>query len=277
MSYILINDKLEKAEEHPLLLNRGFLYGDGFFETMRIYDGMPLWLDLHQERIEISLKNLKMRMSPFLVKRNFTRLIWNLIEANKVDNGRLRLNIFRDAEGYYRPSANDVSIIASVEQLDMPLYHLNIDGLYVDVSEEVELHANYLASVKSFGRLNQVLASLEAKERGLDDLLIRNSAGNIAEATSSNIYVIKGDVAKTPPMTEGAIFGIMRSVIMKRLNKIGLQQKIKALTLSDFAEADEIWLTNSIKGIQWVAGFRQKRYFCDKAKEMTALLQDSVV
>jgi len=277
MSYLLINDELKKASEHELLLNRGFLYGDGFFETMRVYDGMPLWLDLHQERIEMTLKNLKMKRSPFLEPRRFSRLIWDLIEANEVTNGRLRLNVFRDADGYYMPTANDVMIVAKAEQLDMPLYHLNIDGLYVDIAEQVEIHANYLNSVKSLGCQTQIMAAIEAKERGLDDLLIRNSKDNIAEAISSNIYLIRGNEAITPPMTEGAVFGIMRAVIQKRLPQIGLDLVIRPLTLADFTDAEEIWLTNSIKGIQWVAGLRKKRYYSDKAKLMTEVLQKSVV
>lgn len=277
MSYILINDEILKQEKFPKLLNRGFLYGDGFFETIRVYDGLPLWLDLHQERIDISLEKLQMKKSPFLFKRQFSRLIWDLIESNKVTNGRLRINFFRDAEGYYLPLANDTSIVATVEQLEMPLYHLNIDGLYVELSEEVELHQNYLSSLKTFGRVNQVLASLEARKRGFDELLLKNSAGNVAEAISSNVYLIKGKEAITPPMTEGAVFGIMRSVIMPRLKEIGLELSVRPFDMTDFAEADEMWLCNSVKGIQWVAGFRKKRYFCDKAKQMTNLLQASVV
>lgn len=277
MSFLIHNDKLVNSSEHEILLNRGFLYGDGFFETIRVYDSMPLWLNLHEERIEMTLEKLKMKKSPFLAKSQLSKLLWDIIEANKVDNGRLRLNVFRDSEGYYLPKSHDTSLLISAEQLSKPLYELNHDGLFMGLSEEVELPQNFMSSLKTFGRLNQVLASIEAQERGFDDLFVKNTAGNIAEATSSNVIVINGNLAITPPKSEGAIFGVMRSVVLKNMKKLGLDHKIRPITSGDLLHADEIWLTNSVRGIQWVAGYKDKRFFCNLAKKMSLILQQSVM
>ena len=119
-----------------------------------------------------------------------------------------------------------------------------------------------------------ILASIKAAESGLDDLLISNEKGGILESSSSNLFVVSNGVLYTPGLDEGCLAGTMRMLIINLALKNGIKVYECNILPQNLLAADEIFLTNAIKGITWVSGYRTKRYFNNMSKKMTAILNE---
>jgi branched-chain amino acid aminotransferase len=104
------------------------------------------------------------------------------------------------------------------------------------------------------------LAALYTKEKKLNDCLVLNSNGNIADSTIANVFIIKDGVVFTPSLSEGCISGVMRRFLIEKLRSTDFELREEALAIKNLEEADEVFLTNAIKGIRWVKQFRYKIY-----------------
>jgi branched-chain amino acid aminotransferase len=142
----------------------------------------------------------------------------------------------------------------------------------IDVYEEQYKASSTLSNIKSGNSLIYVLASQYAVANRLDDALILNQHGRIAEATSSNLFWIKNGIISTPPLGEGPVAGIMREVVMELAQKQGLLVQEKELTIDELLIADECFLTNALNGITIVNKFRDK----EMEHEITSLLQRDI-
>ncbi|MES2629961.1 MAG: aminotransferase class IV [Bacteroidota bacterium] len=242
--------------------NRAFMYGDGLFETIRVVNGVPCFFSDHFVRLTEGMKALKMEVPP-----NFTeaRLMENcrlLIQKNNFTKGcRIRLTVFRNPGGFYLPEDNNISYTLVSKAVENDSYVLNDVGLAIDVYTDLKKPINRLANFKTLNTQLFVMASLDAKEKVLNDMLILNEKGNVIETTTSNIFLVSNGVLYTPSLEEGCLAGVMRMQIIN----LALQSKLKvyecALTPQRLLGADEIFITNTAKGIQWVNRYRAKRFY----------------
>jgi len=145
---------------------------------------------------------------------------------------------------------------------------MNKNGLRIDFSEEVIIYPNELTSIKTLNALPYILAAKEAKERKLDELILLNNHQGLVEATSSNIFLVKKQDIYTPPISEGCLDGVMRSKVIEIAKKLDFKMIEIPLKKEALLVADEIFLTNSIKKIQWVGSFGKKRYFNRISKQL---------
>ncbi len=243
--------------------NRVFRYGDGVFETIRLENGKILWAEKHYQRLKKSAGVLKMNFPAGFSLEQFTTELLRVYQKNHPDGGpaRARLAMFRKEGGYYAPATNEVSFFIETVSLEKTGFYLNKKGLLIDIYPDTAKPVNRLSPLKSSNSLLFVLAGIFCKERKLDDCLIINEAGNFAEASSSNIFLVKGRELQTPSLDQGCVEGVMRSVILDIAHREGLPTREKKIDIADILQADELFLTNSIKGIAWVLGFRQKRFY----------------
>jgi aminodeoxychorismate lyase len=242
--------------------NRAFRYGDGFFETIRCIQGKPLWMSQHFERITKSARILKFKLSEEADVEFYSRNISRLLEVNgHMAGARVRLSIFRDAGGFYRPDGDQSAFLIESIPLENEKYQLNKQGLVAGVFDEIRKPVSPLGNIKSSNALVYILASVYAREQGWNDALILNSDGHIAEATSSNIFVVKDGRIHTPDLTQGCVEGVMRGVILNILSKAGYSIHECSLLPQDLLDVDEVFLSNTINGVQWVKGFEHKRYY----------------
>ncbi len=253
--------------------NRAFQYGDGFFETIRVCNGMPQHLDLHWNRVAKSLQAHKIEKP-----NGWNALAWqatleSLCKANEVhDGGRLRVSFFRMAGGRYTPQTNALEWVAEVEPLHSNAYALNEKGLSVDVYPDMKKLNGPLANFKNTSALLYVQASLWAREKELDDALITNTAHSIIESTRSNLFLVSNRVLYTPGLESGPIGGVMRAAVINLALEEGFKVYECNISPGEMLRADELFLTNAIRGIQWVASYRTKRYFNSTAKSLIELL-----
>lgn len=243
--------------------NRAFRYGDGLFETMRWMDGDIRFLQHHLERLHQGMRMLKLespeRFSEHVVRSRAAELI----KKNGLENHhvRIRLQVYRGGGGLYSPQQNSAGYIMEVSKLDPDdVKHRKI-GLIVDVYDEFKKPYSELSKLKSSNALVYVMAGLYRTRNGLDDVLLLNQEGFLCESLSSNVFISYDKKLYTPAISEGCIDGVMRKVVIDLAIDSGLDVIEAQISPNILREADEIFHTNAIHGVQWVMGYKQKRYF----------------
>ena len=276
-----INFNGELVSEERILFNkikRAFNYGDGFFETIRIVNGKPIFIERHFKRIVIGLKHLKINYSK---KFNLNFLSDNISELININNiksgGKIKVYIFRSGMGTYKPTTNDICFIIESLKVENNLYKLNHKGFLVDVFKDYKKQINYLSSFKSSSSLLYVLASLHSIDNHLDDSLILNENNEIIESSNSNIFILLDNKIITPPLNSGCISGIMRIELMNIINDIGFTVLERKIVSDDLLNSKEIFLSNVVSGINWVGGYKQTRYYNTLSKKIIKELNKKLV
>ena len=273
MSFINYNGEILSQSALLTTNNRAFRYGDGLFESIRSFEGNIPFLEQHLSRLTQGMKILGYNVCDCLSGNNLLAQITALLNKNDIKNSaRIRLTVFRKDGGLYASEDNDFNYIIEVQEMEHPIYSLQTKGLIVGIAKNIEKPINQLSDLKTANALLMVLAANQAKKKSWDDALILNNMGNIAEATSSNLFIIKGQTIFTPPIEDGAMNGIMRQQIAHIVKQSDYKLRVTSLQSKDIEEADEIFLTNAIRGIIWVVGFGKKRFFNKAAKKLTILL-----
>jgi len=255
--------------------NRGHLYGDGVFESIRIIRGRPVNLTNHIIRMLEGAEKIKMRPPSYFNESFFADKISELLQKSGIsEGGKCRISLDRAMGGTFSPESNEVEFFIEVYPLQSNSFKLNQRGLEVDLFMDMKKPKNSLSNYKTKNGLIYILAAIAAKEKGLDDFLISNDQGGILEGTSANIFVVSNGVLYTPGLEEGCLAGTMRMQVINMALKNGIKVYECNVLPQNLLVADEIFLTNAIQGIVWVSGYRTKRYFSNTSKKLIALLNE---
>jgi len=261
MNSICFNGKFVAAEEPVLIAsNRGYRYGDGLFETMKVVKGVIALEAFHFERLLNGLALLKLETPKLFTKEKLQQEILSLCKKNNCEKlARVRLSLFRGNGGLYDEDKKAQYII-ECWPLPESVNKLNENGLVIGIYPDAKKSCDQFSNLKSANFLVYSMAAQFVEENKWNDGLVLNTAGNIADSTIANIFIIKNGNVLTPPLTEGCVNGVMRRYVMERLKVAGIRCKEKSLAVDDVTDADEIFLTNAIKGISWVKQFNDKVY-----------------
>jgi branched-chain amino acid aminotransferase len=263
VTYLNFNGSILPSD-HPIFEahNRGFRYGDGLFESMRFLKGKLKFPEMHIDRIQKGMKLLKFDNYSLIDTWFIREKTEELIKRNKVGaDARIRLTIFRDSGGFYTPDSNKFAYLLELHKLDDSQYVLNKKGLIIDVYDEVPKPVNILSNSKTSNALIYVLAGIYKNQNALDEVLILNQNGFLCESVSSNVFVVYDRKLYTPALNEGCIAGVMRQVVMRLAKENDIELVEAQINPDILNEADEVFLTNAARGIQWVMGYNHKRYF----------------
>ncbi|RYG14978.1 MAG: 4-amino-4-deoxychorismate lyase [Chitinophagaceae bacterium] len=273
-NFILVNEEFVNAEQ-PVLksTNRGFKFGDGIFESMRMCNGKLQFAELHADRLRAAMKAIKLDGYALFDDYFLKQKTAELARKNKFNgNVRFRLSIYRDGEGLYTPLSNKAAYVLESAALTSANYELNQKGLIIDVYDEITKPINKLSNYKTTNALLYVMAGLYQKQHRLDEAIILNQNGFLCESTSSNVFVLYENQIYTPAISEGCVAGVMRSVVLNlaKMNDIPL---IEAQISPEILKAaEEVFVTNASAGVRWVMGYGKKRYFNEMAKTITSFL-----
>ncbi|TDQ06887.1 branched-chain amino acid aminotransferase [Pedobacter metabolipauper] len=274
--YILHNDEFIENNQ-PILTaqNRGFRYGDGLFESMRICNGKLKFAEQHADRLKAGMQALKIDGGNLLDEYFLRQKTAELCKKNRFkDNARFRLSVYRAGEGLYTPDQNKCGYVLEGSALTESSYELNKKGLIVDVYDELTKPVDKLSNYKTSNSLLYVMAGLYKKQYSLDEAFILNQNGFLCESISSNVFVVYNKQIYTPALSEGCIAGVMRGVVMgiAKSNDIPLiEAQINPEVLK---EAEEVFVTNAVGGIRWVMGYGRKRYFNEMSKLLSHKLNE---
>lgn len=234
------------TDAHISVTDRGFLLCDGLFETIPIYGGQVFDLDAHLERLASGLTVLKFAGSVDLVK--LRAAITDYAAAGGVAQAVLRLTATRGTgpRGLLPPTSPEPTLLMTLSPMP-PLTAAPLSLQVATVTRRNEFSP--LSRIKALPYLDNVLALQEARDHGADEALMLNTQGRIACASAANVFVLCGSRLETPPISDGALPGIMRASVLALAPKLGLVPVESSLILEDLAGADEVFLTNSIRQI----------------------------
>lgn len=257
--FFTCNDKIYKEGTSVITPdNRSLRYGDGLFETIKTINGKMQLRDYHFERLFAGMDLLQFEIPRYFTVKYLEDKIAELCKKNQHNNfARVRLMIFRGDGGLYDADNFPNYIIQtwSIEQAN----ELNSNGLIIDIYQDTKKHCDKFANIKSNNFLPYIMAALHAKQLKVNDCIVLNNFDRIADTTIANIFIIKDKIIYTPPLTEGCVAGVARRLIIEKFSS---KFKIieKQLSIEELQNGDEVFLTNSIKGIRWVKQFRNTMY-----------------
>jgi len=270
--YIWINGDLINSET-PVIgaNNRSFLYGDGVFETIHAFGTQGRNINLHLARLRRGMQTLNIEIPSFLDESMLSKEITRMLNKNRMfGSARVRLTVYRKDGDKYLPENNGAGIVIEADPLDLKMYELNSKGFTIEIYQDIKKPINPLSSIKSCNSLHYILAGIFQKNSNVNDCLLINEHGRIAEAVSSNVFIVKGDNIYTPASSEGCIPGIMRDIVIKVAPTLGLKVNNQVgIPIQTLFDCDEVFLTNTVTGIRWVVAFRQQRYFNKVSKLLT--------
>jgi branched-chain amino acid aminotransferase len=274
----MINGLLSDGAEGDFLsTNRAFKLGDGFFETIRIMDGtIPFW-DVHFKRIKATCSALNLELSPVFesafLKKSLLQLMYN---QNIDQGGRLRLTIFREGGGAYTPETNRAGYIAEVVPYFPNQFVVSDRGASLGTFTEMRKMPSKLSRFKLMGNHVSLQAATWAKSEGYSEAILLNASDRIAETTSGNIFTVKAGKVKTPSLKEGGVAGVMRMTIINLCLQHGIPVYEADMDERDILDAEEVFFTNAIVGIQWVTSFKHKRFYHKLSDRLVSRLNDLV-
>src|ERR1700737_3883489 len=247
VSQIYVDGKFyAEADAKVSVFDHGLLYGDGIFEGIRFYNGRVFRLEEHNDRLWDSARSICPEIP--MSKREMTQALLETIRQNDLRDGYIRQIVTRGVGNLglnpaqcERPSV--IIIATTIALYPESLYQKGLTVVTVPTRRTNPAALN--PAVKSLNYLNNVMARIEANLAGADEALMLNGAGNVAECTADNVFVIKRGQIFTPPITAGALRGITRNVVFEIAAELGLKITETDITRHDVFIADECFLTGT--------------------------------
>ncbi len=270
---INFNGSILSKDANVLTQNRAFLYGDGVFETVKIINNKILFLEDHYFRLMSSMRVVRMEIPMNFTMEYFEEQILTVVNANSLSaSSRARITVYRNDGGYYLPLHNTVSFLINAVALENVSYSFEKQHYEVDLYKDFYITKQLLSSIKSTNKIINITGSIFADENGLDNCLLLNDSKNVVEALQGNIFMLLGTKLITPPVSEGCLNGVMRKQILNMAKKIeNLEIVEEVISPFDLQKADELFITNVIKGIQPITQYRKKSF---ATKVSTQLLEE---
>lgn len=240
--------------------NRGLRYGDGLFETIKYKNGQLVLLDEHFARLWKGLKLLSFQPSKLFNPDLLEKEIITLLQKNRQEHARVRLSVIRGNGGLFDTKDHAPHYIIQSWPLEQTGEKLNENGLQLCIYPDAKKSIDSFSNLKHNNFLPYLMAALHAKKEQCNDAIVLNSEGNICDTSIANLFMIKDNRVYTPSLDQGCIAGVMRNFINNQLSILGCPLVETSITTEALLEADEVFLTNSIYNMRWVAGIGSKKY-----------------
>jgi branched-chain amino acid aminotransferase len=241
---VYIDDKYYSKNEAKIsVYDHGFLYGDGVFEGIRVYDGYVFKLEEHLNRLYNSAKSIALKIP--LSKKEFREAILETIRRNNLKDAYVRVVVTR---GYGDLGLNPTkcikpSVVIITDSM-APLYE-GINATAIVAATRRNNPDVLDPQIKSLNYLNNILAKIEANRAGVDEAIMLNQNGIVCEGTSDNIFIVKKGVLITPPLSDGALGGITRDTVIELARELKIPVEERSMTIHEVLGADEAFLTGT--------------------------------
>lgn len=264
------------SETKLSLANRGYMYGDALFETIRYANGQLLFWEDHYFRLMAGMRILRMQIPMDFTPENLQEQIIACINANSIAKSvvRIKMTVFRDATGFYTPDNNSIGYTIAVNKIDSPPFYTIPENSYeVELFKDHFVAPDLISTLKTNNKIVNVLGSIFAKENSYQNCLLLNSDKKVLEALNGNLFLVKGTTIKTPPLLDGCLRGVLRKQLIELIKK-NKDYTIQELSISPFElqKADELFVTNVIQGIVPITKFRKKEYTAVVSKRLLGQL-----
>lgn len=272
--YFHLNGTLILSQHcHIPATDRSYLLGDGLFETILVKNGQPAYLPEHLDRLRASCTAFAYKTP---TTEELSTAIRSVIAANSLEIGSVRLTLSPwESNGLLAKFNSPLNILVTFrygEPYAAALYQRGFTAIVAKSTRRNE-HSP-LSRYKTTNFLDNILAKKEAQTLNADEAIMLNTAGNIAEGTVTNIFLVKNGQVLTPCIEDGALPGIMRQKVLERCHTQNIPAQAKSLTLKDLENAHEAFLTNSLMGIMPLAKVNDYLFEPTKTSVTKALAKD---
>jgi branched-chain amino acid aminotransferase len=276
MAKIFLNGRIVPLEQAKIsVLDRGFLYGDGVFESLRTYGRRPFLLNEHLKRLLFDAQQLKIKV-PYSLSQLKTAVL-KTVSANNFKEHYIKIIISRGAaKGHGLDPSNAAgkpTVIVLCEELKPYPRSLYEKGWRVIISKTPRASVP-TSKIKSLCYVDNMLAMMEAKQAGADEAFMPDEKGHIVEGTVSNIFIVKRGKIITPPVAEPILQGITRALVIKLAGRAGFVVKEQIIAPKDLNTCDECFATMSGAGIVPVTYVVKKKIGVGKCGPITNALID---
>ena len=255
--------------------NRGLRYGDSLFESLRAVNGKVFFWEDHYLRLMASMRMLRMEIPMEFTMEFLEENIQKSITVNHLSEtaARIRLTVFRDEGGLYLPKTNRISFIIEADPLSSAFYVVSEDHYEVELFKDYYVNPDLLSTLKTNNKIINVVGSIYAQENDYDNCLLLNNAKQVVEALNGNLFLVNGNIIKTPPLEDGCMNGILRKKLMEIIKKLeGYDLQETSISPFELQKADELFITNSIIGIRPISKYRKKEFGHTVAKDLLGKL-----
>ena len=269
------NGTILEDQMHISITNRGYAYGDALFETLKVVNGKILFWEDHYFRLMASMRIMRMEIPMRFTMEYLEAQIKATLKANNLehDNARVKLIVHRNEGGLYLPEQHTIGYNISVKPLEDALYYVNESPYEVDLFKDYMLAPTLLSTLKTNNKALNVVGSVYAQENDLQNCLLLNTNKSVVEALNGNLFLVKGTTIKTPPLTDGCLKGVMRTQIIKYIEKMEAYSFEEAsIAPFELQKADELFITNVIRGVQPVTKYRKKQFKATVAEHLVTQL-----
>ena len=265
------------SEQDPIIFhtNRGLNLGDALYEDIKVVNGVLYFWEDHYLRLMSSMRILRMEIPMNFTMEFLATEIQTLINANELQDKAafIRIMVFRIQGTEASQQANEVSYLISSDLSEAPFYTLSEEDYEVELFKDFYLNADMLSNLSTTNRLLSVTGSIYARENGYRDCLLINASKGVVQALDGNLFLVKGNEVKTPPLSDGCRDGIIRKKILEILQKTDTYE-VSETSISPFElqKADEMFITSVRKGIQPVTAYRKAKYNLDVSRDLLGKL-----
>ncbi|HHT9127010.1 MAG TPA: aminodeoxychorismate lyase [Candidatus Brocadiia bacterium] len=259
MNYLIyLNGKTVPENEACISIrDRGFLYGDGLFETIRAYNGNAFRLDAHLDRLFTSAKEFKIHLNYTPIQ--LRSAVQNLLTLNKLTDAYIRITLSRGTPTNPKSQIPNPkkgfqpTLVIETKPLTPYPQEYYKHGISIIVSK-TRISASWpLAAHKTLNFMNNILSREDANSKGAQEVLFLNTDGHVAECSVSNIFLVKNNEIITPSLTANILPGITRKTVLEVCKQNGIVAREELFNLERLIAADEVFLTNSLMEVMPVA------------------------
>ncbi len=263
-NWVNFNGEILLADDvHISIQNRAFRYGDGLFETMRINskDEIP-FITAHLQRIKNSSNFLKIKFPEVLTETFILNSAKNLREKMDTQSAlKLKLSLFRTGDGNFAVFKPSSMFLLEAIILENNQYQVLSKGLQIGINPYPVIRTNALLNGhKTMNALPYVLGATYAVENNLTECLLLNEKSQIVEGIHNNAFFVFENVIKTPPLSSGALNGVMRRYLISNIPRLGFSILEDDVLPADLTNVQEIFFSNAVQGVSWVSGLDKRRF-----------------
>lgn len=257
--------------------NRGFLYGDAVFETLRYgQEHLHFWED-HYFRLMAAMRVFRMHIPMAFTPEFLEQECLRVVQAQSATSPswRIRLTVFRADGGTYLPTSKEVSYVIEAKPLEDAGYTAK-EAYTVELFKDYYVQKSMLFNLKSTNKALNVIGSIFMQEQGYDNGILVNDDKEVVEFLNGNLFVVADGALRTPPLSSGCLDGIMRKQILRMAKKMDIPCTEEKISPFDLQQVQEVFMVNSIAGVQPVSTFRRTIYENSLGLQLQQALNDSV-
>lgn len=238
---ILVNERfIERDKAAVDIEDRGYQFGDGVYEVIRVYNGICFLMEPHIERMERSAANIDLAL-PYSIDKISQNLL-ELVKLNNIHNGSIYVQITRGAapRAHQFPEQTSSVLVAYTNTAERPMEKIK-NGIHTILTDDIRW---LRCDIKSLNLLGNVLAKQKAKQQGCDEAILHRG-DTVSEGSSSNVYIIKNKIIYTHPVNNLILNGITRMEVLRLAKENDFEVKEEEFTVAQLLDADEAFITST--------------------------------